>query len=187
MTNNTTAITTTTLREILTKNLPDDLYNIVQSYLKEGEQLYYTNKWDLINRYHKKILLIEDHNFWSVYLKRYDSKIFITHCIKTGSLNALKWFKNEFPWKFLDHSWSRWACGNAALCGHLELLKWLRDNGGCPWGIMTCENAAEGGHLELLKWVRNEGCPWDKRVCSYAAKGGYLELLKWAKDNGCPG
>jgi len=46
--------------------------------------------------------------------------------------------------------------------------------------------AAKGGHLEVLKWARENGCPWDEWTCAYAAEGGHLEVLKWARENGCP-
>ena len=36
--------------------------------------------------------------------------------------------------------------------------------------IVTCSYAAEGGHLEVLKWLRENGCPWNKYTCSYAAR-----------------
>jgi hypothetical protein len=59
--------------------------------------------------------------------------------------------------------------------GHLETLKWARENG-CPWDEETCADAAEGGHLETLKWAREHGCPWDELTCASAAKGGHLEV-----------
>ena len=34
----------------------------------------------------------------------------------------------------------------------------------------TCQNAAENGHLEVLKWARENGCPWNELTCSCAAK-----------------
>ena len=37
--------------------------------------------------------------------------------------------------------------------GHLEILKWARENG-CEWGVLTCAYAAEGGHLEVLVGAR---------------------------------
>ena len=49
----------------------------------------------------------------------------------------------------------------------------------------TCKNAAKNGHLEVLKWARENGCPWDWRTCTYAALNGHLEVLKWARENGC--
>ena len=36
---------------------------------------------------------------------------------------------------------------------------------------ITCE-AAYGGHLEILKWARENGCRWDSWTCGYAAKNG---------------
>ena len=75
-------------------------------------------------------------------------------------------------------------CFYAAKGGHLEVLKWLRENG-CPWDSCTCYSAAKGGHLEVLKWLRENGCPWDSNTCAHAAQGGHLEVLKWARQNGC--
>ena len=50
----------------------------------------------------------------------------------------------------------------------------------------TCEIAAKNGHLEVLKYARENGCPWDEWTCSFAARNGHLEVLKWARENGCP-
>ena len=33
------------------------------------------------------------------------------------------------------------------------------------WDECTCAYAAEGGHLEVLKWARENGCPWDEYTC----------------------
>ena len=43
----------------------------------------------------------------------------------------------------------------------MEVLKWLREHGRCPWDE-TCENAVDGGHLDILKWSRQNNCPWDR-------------------------
>ena len=79
----------------------------------------------------------------------------------------------------------KYLCEDAARGGHLEVLKWARENG-CPWDERMCTYAAEGGHLEVLKWARENGCPWDEKMCWDAAYGGHLEVLKWARANGCP-
>ena len=77
-----------------------------------------------------------------------------------------------------------WAA--AARIGDFEALKALRCAEKFPWGYSTCENAAKGGHLEVLKWARENDCPWNEWTCENAAKGGHLEILKWARENGCP-
>jgi hypothetical protein len=46
--------------------------------------------------------------------------------------------------------------------------------------------AAKGGHLEVLKWARENGCPWDELTCANAAERGHLGMLQWARANGCP-
>jgi hypothetical protein len=81
--------------------------------------------------------------------------------------------------------WNEWTCASAAFNGHLETLKWARENG-CPWNEWTCANAAKNGQIETLKWARENGCPWNEVTCTYAAGYGHLETLKWLRENGCP-
>merc|ERR1711957_97881 len=51
---------------------------------------------------------------------------------------------------------------------------------------MGCQEAAKGGHLEVLKWLREEGCPWDEVTCYVAAANNELGVLRWALENECP-
>ena len=44
------------------------------------------------------------------------------------------------------------------------------DENGCPWDDYTCSNAALNGHLEILKWAHENGCPWNEYTCSNAAQ-----------------
>ena len=66
-------------------------------------------------------------------------------------------------------------CAAAARVGDLEALKALRRAENFPWDERTCKNAAKGGHLEVLKWARENGCPWDEETCTNAASKGYVE------------
>ena len=49
---------------------------------------------------------------------------------------------------------------------------------GCPWTAETCKQAALNGHLETLRWARENGAPWiaDTRDLA-AAKLGYTDDL----------
>ena len=100
-----------------------------------------------------------------------------------GSISLLQWAKEKM---IPSYAWDgRMCCEVAIRGGHLELLKWLKDEDG--WNhpkAPAC--AAEGGHLEVLKWLRENGCPWRASTCTSAAKGGHFEMLKWLKENGCP-
>ena len=55
-------------------------------------------------------------------------------------------------------SGTRTAC--AAMCTSTERLAWARWMG-CRWNYGTCADAAAGGHLEVLRWAREQGCPCD--------------------------
>jgi hypothetical protein len=74
---------------------------------------------------------------------------------------------------------------NATRHGHLEVVKWLQQNG-LPPNAWTCRYAAFSGNLELLQWARENGCTLDKETFSNAATAGHLHILIWAKENGCP-
>ena len=56
--------------------------------------------------------------------------------------------------------------------GHLEVLKWLRDNG-CPWGEFRA-GARRTQNLEVLKWLR-VAAQWGELTCEFAAQRGDLE------------
>lgn len=69
--------------------------------------------------------------------------------------------------------------------GHLEVLRWARENG-CPWDDGPCTEAVKHGHLEVLKWARTNGCAWGTHTTLAAASHGQLEALKWLRAGGCP-
>jgi len=50
----------------------------------------------------------------------------------------------------------------------------------------TCGNAAMNGHLELLKWARLNSCPWDERTYDYGVENGDPALVRYLEDEGCP-
>ena len=71
----------------------------------------------------------------------------------------------------------------AALCGHLEVLKWARANG-CPWHEEACTAAAEGGHVEVLKWLCANGCHWSLETYFSAEQFWQYDVLDWMLLNG---
>ena len=74
----------------------------------------------------------------------------------------------------------------AAKCGHVVVLEWLREHAGYAFSRLTCAGAAMGGQLLTLKWLHSQGCPWDHLTCNNAAKGGHMRLLQWAVINNAP-
>jgi hypothetical protein len=57
----------------------------------------------------------------------------------------------------------------------------------CPWNEDTCLYAEKGGHLEILKWARDNGCPSNEKIYTITYYNNLLELLKCAKENGSSG
>mmetsp|Transcript_11991 Transcript_11991/g.23889 ORF Transcript_11991/g.23889 Transcript_11991/m.23889 type:complete len:363 (-) Transcript_11991:194-1282(-) len=69
----------------------------------------------------------------------------------------------------------------AAGTGQQDLIKWA---GLTPF--VSCRGAARGGHLETLKWMREErNCRWNWKTCAAAMLGGHLEVFEYARANGC--
>ena len=100
----------------------------------------------------------------------------VVEAVRLGCIETLQRIVDTFPPS--EHApryltYSGYACEEAASCGHLHVLKWLRGHD-CPWNALICSNAAKGGHLDTLRWAISNGCPCDPQV------------LKWARENGCP-
>jgi len=73
--------------------------------------------------------------------------------------------------------------------GSVALVKWAlgegcpRDDG----GYTMAHAAAEHGHLELVKWLCEEGgLAMDEYLMEWAAESGNHELVRWLRAEGCP-
>ena len=55
--------------------------------------------------------------------------------------------------------------------GHLEVLKYLREEAKAPWDSDTASWAAENGHLHILEYlVERKYDEYDECACAYAAR-----------------
>ena len=92
----------------------------------------------------------------------------------TNKLELLKWIREE---KKCD--WDSGTINAAARQGNLEMVKYCVANE-CPMYEDACENAAENGHLEILKYLREEvKARWDWNTATRAAKNGHLHILEY--------
>ena len=48
---------------------------------------------------------------------------------------------------------------------------------GYPWDWMTCNRAVDYGHVEVLRWARENGASWDAATRRWAAELGYTDEL----------
>lgn len=73
-----------------------------------------------------------------------------------------------------------------AKCGNLAALQQLHSDGYCL--VSGCCNlAARHDHLEILKWLHENGCKWNNITWVFAKVGGSSRILQYLRDNGCPG
>ena len=114
----------------------------------------------------------EHKSFWSVWLQ--DEKSFCCKVARTNKLELLKWIREEKKCK-----WNEWTIRTAARHGNLEMVKYCVANE-CPNDENACAYAALRGHLEVLKYLREEvKAPWDWRTATFAAKYGHLHILEY--------
>jgi len=93
---------------------------------------------------------------------------------KTNKLELLKWAREEKKCE-----WDEWTINRAAYQGNLEMVKYCVANE-CPIEVFACENAARNGHLEILKYLREEAkAPWDSSTAVCAAQSGHLHILEY--------
>ena len=94
-----------------------------------------------------------------------------------GNLEMVKYcVANECP---IDEV----ACAYAAQNGHLECLKYLREEVKAPWGSGTASWAAAYGHLHILEYLVERKCDqFDEDACAFAAAKGQLDCLKYLHE-----
>ncbi|CAL6283389.1 unnamed protein product [Bathycoccus prasinos] len=100
---------------------------------------------------------------------------------RQGNLEMVKYcVANECP---INRNINRNACAFAASNGHLEVLKYLREEAKAPWGSWTADRAASNGHLHILEYlVERKFDEYEEDACENAAKNGHLDCLKYLHE-----
>ena len=113
----------------------------------------------------------ENKSLWTLYIK--GGTNFCSRVAETNKLELLKWAREEKKCE-----WSVGPINAAARQGNLEMVKYCVAkkcpiDGACAW-------AADGGHLEVLKYLREEAkAPWDSSTAARAAEKGHLHILEY--------
>jgi hypothetical protein len=103
-----------------------------------------------------------------------DHRYFCLQVAETNKLELLKWAREEKKCE-----WNVGTINMAADQGNLEMVKYCVANK-CPIDEFACAFAAGNGHLECLKYLREEAkAPWDWRTATRAALYGHLHILEY--------
>ena len=104
----------------------------------------------------------------------WDEPRFCQKVAQTNKLELLKWIREE-----KQCEWDYRTINAAVDQGNLEMVKYCVANE-CPIDEGACAEAAEKGHLEVLKYLREEvKAPWDYDTAEWAAKNGHLHILEY--------
>ncbi|CAL6286328.1 unnamed protein product [Bathycoccus prasinos] len=140
----------------------------------------------------------ENRSLWPDY---WTEAWFCSEVARTNKLELLKWIREEKKCE-----WDAATIKTATDRGNLEMVKYCVANQ-CPIGEMACARAAENGHLECLKYLREEvkapcareghldclvylhetaKAPWDEGALEGAHENNHAECVQYLLDNDCP-
>ena len=115
-------------------------------------------------------------NYWTD-----EEKSFCWRVAETNKLELLKWIREE-----KECEWCAGTITAAAAQGNLEMVKYCVANE-CPIDVWACAHAAHSGHLECLKYLREEvKAPWDESSVFWAHMNDHPECVQYLLDNNCP-
>jgi hypothetical protein len=126
---------------------------------------------------------------------RVDNKTFLAKhfqgvmLVVRGRLEMLQWFMARLEVDNLPHiiNYDKnrgKLIKTAAGIGHLEMLKWMVENG-FKFTADAITEAAAGGHLECVVYLRERGCNMTPNVSKAAVNFAQIHVLRWAIENGC--
>jgi hypothetical protein len=175
--------------------LPEELINIqqVSKYLKniieQNEVLNYIIKYGIDENAYR-IYAVNDKLTLLKYMYRIYNIIpedIIEIVVRFGYLDCLKFLIKNFNRKYSIFFKNR-ICSYASFNGHLECLKYLKENK-FPITNETIYSAAKNGQLECLKYSLqfiDDKTRIGNVACNNAVIKGYLDCLKLSCENGCP-
>jgi hypothetical protein len=123
------------------------------------------------------------------FLQRYSDRFNPESVVVMGRLEMLQWFMARLEMDNLPHIVNSKKNNykyvqTAAQYGHLEMLKWLVENGFKFTGDALTA-AAKEGHLECVVYLRERGCKMTTTVSKVSLNRAHIHVLRWVIENGC--
>lgn len=101
----------------------------------------------------------------------------------SGRLDVVEWLLQHYA----DHCCVNGGDLDAVRQGHFGIVRLLRMNNvkGCSNRVLRA--AAEGGHLDIVKWLYENGTEiqpgFANNATNTAATNGFLDVVKWLQEN----
>lgn len=118
------------------------------------------------------IHIINRHLNW----KDIDYKL-VREVVKFGNLNSLRYLCS-IKYQILNE----YLISNAALHGHLHIIKWARSYY-CPWNAFATSYACQAGHLDILQYLLDNKCPCNNHAINKAIKYKHIHIVKYLLEN----
>jgi hypothetical protein len=120
-------------------------------------------------------------------LSPFDTSLLACEAASSGSLEILKWLKDQIR----RPAWDDEVMFKAIKGKSLPVLEWLVDHANeifirNDWREWVTTEAAASGTPEILIWAREKKFQWHEKVTLFLASGEDSEILEWAVQNGCP-
>lgn len=173
-------------------NVSNDIFNLLSQFFTRLEivLLSHTNK--SLRTHAFKYKNIKFAGYFDLNIDRFglnrglhlESNKLCFNAAAKGYLDVLIYFRQ------LNLIWSECVTIQAALGGHIEILKWTMQNNllithsdtNIGYHLTTC--AALKGELKILKWARDNNLRLSEHIPSFAAFNGHYKIVEWAVLNG---
>jgi hypothetical protein len=86
----------------------------------------------------------------------WDADRIVGYAAFSGSIEVVEWLRQQQGVEVNAYTMTVAAGVDIAMCKHLRSV-------GCDWDGAACTQAAKCGHINKLRWLRESGCPWDVR------------------------
>lgn len=82
-------------------------------------------------------------------------KSICSFAIRSGNLRMVQYVRN------LGYQFDAYAISACVRIGKLDIIQYVYEMHPLPLVAGDCRSASTCGHLNILKWLREHGCPWD--------------------------
>ena len=112
--------------------------------------------------------------------EKYDYNAIFYYCCLRGNMEILMWLYETFDINLNKYN-SNQCINNACANGHIDLAKWIKNNGNVPDYNCPFGRACERNHLDVAQWLYPYVDKISNDTLYNVCKRGHIDILKWLK------